>query len=58
MIVTQVDMKSYTEYLTFNVSGRVGFVNMTEAVEAVVRKSGVRERLVLCNEIHITRRCS
>lgn len=47
-------MKSHTEYLTFNVPARMGFVNITDAVEAAVQKSGVREGLVLCNAMHIT----
>jgi secondary thiamine-phosphate synthase enzyme len=47
-------MKSLTEYLTFTLPERVGFVNITGRVEEVVRKSGVREGLVLCNAMHIT----
>jgi len=47
-------MKSYTEYLTFNVPKRMDFVNITPQVEAVVKKSGVREGLVLVNAMHIT----
>jgi secondary thiamine-phosphate synthase enzyme len=47
-------MKSHTEYLTFNVPGRVGFVNITSQVQNAVEKSGVREGLVLCNAMHIT----
>ena len=47
-------MKSRTEYLTFNVPSRMDFVNITDEVEAIVRKSGVREGLVLCNAMHIT----
>lgn len=47
-------MRSYTEYLTFNIPNRVGFVNITPEVEAAVRKSGVAEGLVLCNAMHIT----
>ena len=47
-------MKSHTEYLTFHVHGRVGFVNITPQVEEAVRKSGVTEGLVLCNAMHIT----
>lgn len=41
-------MKSVTGYLTFNVPGRMGFLNITPALEAIVRKSGIREELVLC----------
>jgi secondary thiamine-phosphate synthase enzyme len=47
-------MKSHTEYLTFNVPGRVGFVNVTRQCEEAVRKSGVQEGLLLCNAMHIT----
>ena len=47
-------MKSQTEYLTFHVPGRVGFVNITPSVEEAVRKSGVSEGLVLVNAMHIT----
>ena len=47
-------MKSHTEYLTFNVPERMGFENITHEVQEVVRQSGVREGLVLCNAMHIT----
>ena len=47
-------MKSLTEYLTFNVPERMGFVNITETLEGLVRKSGIREGLLLCNAMHIT----
>ena len=47
-------MKSHTEYLTFNLRSRMAFENITAKVEEAVRKSGVREGLVLCNAMHIT----
>ncbi len=47
-------MKSSTEYLTFNVSGRRGFVNITSQVEDIVRSSGIQEGLCLVNAMHIT----
>lgn len=47
-------MKSHTEYLTFNVPARMGFVNITPQCEEAVRKSGVAEGLLLCNAMHIT----
>jgi secondary thiamine-phosphate synthase enzyme len=47
-------MKSHTEYLTFHLPTRVGFVNITPQVEAAVQTSGVAEGLVLCNAMHIT----
>ena len=42
-------MKSHTEYLTFNLPARMAFENITGQVEAIVKKSGVREGLVLVN---------
>lgn len=47
-------MKSHTEYLTFNVPARMGFVNITDDCEDAVRKSGVNEGLLLANAMHIT----
>ncbi len=47
-------MTSHTEYLTFTLPSRMGFENITPAVEDAVRKSGVREGLVLVNAMHIT----
>ena len=47
-------MKSHTEHLTFNIPARMGFENITDRVEAAVRKSGVQEGMVLVNAMHIT----
>src|SRR3984885_6490099 len=47
-------MKSHTEYLTFNVPARMGFLNITAQCEEAVRKAGVSEGLLLCNAMHIT----
>ena len=47
-------MKSHTEYLTFNLPARMAFENITPQVEAIVKKSGVEEGLVLVNAMHIT----
>jgi secondary thiamine-phosphate synthase enzyme len=47
-------MKAYTEYLTFNIPQRMGFVNITREVEEVLRKARVREGLLLVNAMHIT----
>jgi secondary thiamine-phosphate synthase enzyme len=47
-------MKSMTEYLTFQIPSRLGFVNITPQIEEIVRQSGVTEGLVLCNAMHIT----
>jgi thiamine phosphate synthase YjbQ (UPF0047 family) len=43
-------MKSLTEYLAFNVPARMGFLNTTPQVADLVRRSGVREGLVLCKD--------
>jgi secondary thiamine-phosphate synthase enzyme len=47
-------MKSLTEYLSFELPDRRGFVNITNTVEELVQKSGVREGLCLVNAMHIT----
>jgi secondary thiamine-phosphate synthase enzyme len=47
-------LKSKTHYLTMQVPGRRGFVNITPEVERVLAESGVREGLVLVNAMHIT----
>ncbi|HUG91512.1 MAG TPA: secondary thiamine-phosphate synthase enzyme YjbQ [Planctomycetaceae bacterium] len=47
-------MKSYTDYLTFNIPARMDFVNITPQVEDAVRKSGIQEGLCLINAMHIT----
>lgn len=47
-------MKSHTEYLWFNTSKRIEFINITGRVEESVRKSGIKEGLVLVNAMHIT----
>ncbi|MFH1276895.1 MAG: secondary thiamine-phosphate synthase enzyme YjbQ [Candidatus Eisenbacteria bacterium] len=47
-------MKSTTERLTFHVPERMGFINVTPQVEAIVAKSGVKEGLCLVNAMHIT----
>jgi thiamine phosphate synthase YjbQ (UPF0047 family) len=47
-------MKSLTEYLTFTIASRRGFVNITPRVEELVVRSGVRDGLCLVNAMHIT----
>ena len=47
-------MKSLTEHLYFEVPNRRGFINITDTVEELVRKSGVKEGLCLVNAMHIT----
>ncbi len=47
-------MKSFTEYLWFNLHSRRGFVNITSQIELLVQKSGIQEGLCLVNAMHIT----
>jgi len=47
-------MKANTEYLSFKVSARMDFVNITPDVQRVVHESGIREGLCLVNAMHIT----
>lgn len=47
-------MKSYTHYLWLNTKKRQEFVNITDEVEAALRKSGIKEGLCLVNTMHIT----
>ena len=47
-------MKSFTEHLWFNTAKRIEFVNITDKVQSAVRKSGIKEGLVLVNAMHIT----
>jgi len=47
-------MKSYREVITLNVPHRMDFVNITPRVREAVKKSGIREGLVLVNTMHIT----
>jgi secondary thiamine-phosphate synthase enzyme len=47
-------MKSLTQHLWFEVPNRRGFVNITDTIEELVTKSGVKEGLCLVNAMHIT----
>ncbi|HKY72866.1 MAG TPA: secondary thiamine-phosphate synthase enzyme YjbQ [Nitrospira sp.] len=47
-------MRSYREELWFETKTRRAYLNITPQVEEIVRKSGVREGLVLVNAMHIT----
>jgi len=54
MIVDRKNMKSLTEYLTFEVKTRRAFVNITSDVRKLVTKSKIQEGLCLVNAMHIT----
>jgi secondary thiamine-phosphate synthase enzyme len=47
-------LKSFTEYLTFDIPERMAFLNITPQLERIVERSGVAEGLLLCNAMHIT----
>ena len=47
-------MKSYTEYLIFETKRRKEMVHITDRVEEVVRRSGVRDGLCFVSPMHIT----
>jgi secondary thiamine-phosphate synthase enzyme len=47
-------MKSYVEYLTFNTKNKIDFINITDKVEEVLKKSAIKEGLILVSAMHIT----
>lgn len=47
-------MKFATEYLWFNTPNKRDYINITDRVEEVVRKSGVQDGMVLVSAMHIT----
>ena len=47
-------MKFHTEYLTFNTSKHREYIHVTPQVDSAVRKSGVKEGMVLVSAMHIT----
>ena len=47
-------MKSYSEYLHFRTKRRIEIISIQEEVEEIVRRSGIREGLVLVNSMHTT----
>jgi secondary thiamine-phosphate synthase enzyme len=47
-------MKSLTEHLWFETPNRRDYLNITETVAQLVRKSGVKAGLCLVNAMHIT----
>ena len=47
-------MKSLTEYLWFQTKNHRDYLNITDKVEALVKKSGVREGFALVSAMHIT----
>ncbi len=47
-------MKAYTKYIMIKTEKEKEIVNITDRVEEAVRKSGVKEGIVLVNSMHIT----
>ncbi len=47
-------MKFLTEYLTFHTKTHRAYVHITPQVDALVKKSGVQEGMVLVSAMHIT----
>jgi secondary thiamine-phosphate synthase enzyme len=47
-------MKAHTEYLWFETRKSEEFVRITDEVEAIVKRSGVQDGMVLVSAMHIT----
>lgn len=47
-------MKSFRQELVFNIQGRRAYINITPQVEECLRKSGIKQGILLCNSMHIT----
>ena len=47
-------MNFHTEYLTFHTKKHREYVHITPQIETIVKKSGVREGMVLVSAMHIT----
>jgi secondary thiamine-phosphate synthase enzyme len=47
-------MKTHTEYLTFTTKQRQEIIDITDHVEAVRAKAGIREGMVLVSAMHIS----
>ena len=47
-------MKSLTEYIWFNTRNHREYINITDRVQDVVTRAGIREGMVLVSAMHIT----
>lgn len=47
-------MKSITEYLWFNTKKQKEFINITDEIEKILSKSGIKEGFALVSAMHIT----
>ncbi|MFA5880146.1 MAG: secondary thiamine-phosphate synthase enzyme YjbQ [Candidatus Margulisiibacteriota bacterium] len=47
-------MRTFRKELLFEIKKRRAFINITPQIEAVLKESGIKEGLLLCNAMHIT----
>lgn len=47
-------MRAFTEYMWFNTRTKREYINITGDVDRIVKKSGVKEGMVLVSAMHIT----
>ena len=47
-------MQFHTEYLTFRTKNHREYINITPQVEAALKKSGIKEGMILVSAMHIT----
>ncbi len=47
-------MRFHTEYLTFNTKKHREYINITGEVNSALKKSGIREGMILVSAMHIT----
>lgn len=47
-------MRSHTEYLWFNTGKSREYINITPQVEDILKKSGIKEGMILISAMHIT----
>ena len=47
-------MQFHTEYLTFRTKNHREYINITPQVEAALRKSGIKDGMILVSAMHIT----
>ena len=53
-VFKDANVKFHTEYLTFNTKKHREYIHLTPTIETIVKKSGVREGMVLVSAMHIT----
>jgi len=47
-------MKFHTEYLTLHTKTKRAYVHLTPQVESVLKKSGIKDGMILVSAMHIT----